>query len=367
MFHHPSRPTVKLAWSLGLAMLLALSVLSAQAQTLSINGSGNTNVTACSSGQLNFTGFYGTSYPGTWTYTWTLYKNGSSIKQTQQTIYCNGFPCQFPSFSHTTPASGMAGSYQLHLKAQQGPFLGYQGFSNQIGVSLGSASPTPILKINGQTGWPIDVCAVGPITLDGSANVCSSDFFVSIQLSDANWNQYNHEAMRWLTSQDYSQYGPIGSFNIKKFAEDQWFIFAPDQYYRVKLATGSPWQETSTLIRIRPSVAAFNINGSAGTAGQPIQVHASGPIVLDGTPTSCPSGYFVSIQLSDANGNRYNHEAMRWLTAQDFSKYGPISSFNIKKFAEDQWFAFVPGQYYRVKLATGPSFAEITKLIQIIP
>jgi len=39
----------------------------------------------------------------------------------------------------------------------------------------------------------------------------------------------------------------------------------------------------------------------------------------------------------------------------------------VKKFAEDQWFSFVPGQYYPVKLAVGTPWSESSKLIQTIP
>ena len=91
------------------------------------------------------------------------------------------------------------------------------------------------------------------------------------------------------------------------------------------------------------------------------------PIVINGSLSSCASGYFVSIQLSDASWNRYGFEANRWLTSQDFATYGPINSFNVKKFAEDQWFSFVPGQYYSVKLAVGSPWSESSKLIQITP
>ena len=72
--------------------------------------------------------------------------------------------------------------------------------------------------------------------------------------------------MRWLTADDYSTYGPISSFNAKRFAEDQWFGFVAGQYYRIKLATGSPWKEVTKLARIQPSVAAFTLNGNAGQA-----------------------------------------------------------------------------------------------------
>jgi hypothetical protein len=55
-----------------------------------------------------------------------------------------------------------------------------------------------------------------------------------------------------LTDDDFTTYGPINAFDVKKFAEDQWFSFVPGQYYCVKLAVGSPWSASSKLIQITP-------------------------------------------------------------------------------------------------------------------
>jgi hypothetical protein len=118
-------------------------------------------------------------------------------------------------------------------------------------------------------------------------------------------------------------------------------------------------------VRIRPSTAAFTLNGDAGHG--PIQVPHAGPVVINGTSSSCAQGYFVSVQLSDANWNRYGTEFMGWLTATDFAQHGPIGSFDVKGFAASRGLTLTQGQYYRVKLAVGTPWSEASKLIQIIP
>lgn len=117
----------------------------------------------------------------------------------------------------------------------------------------GACSPVNSFKINGNSAQTIDILAPGyPIVLDGAGCKCVSGYFVSVQLSDPWWNRYGPEAMRWLTASDFAAYGPISNFNVRKFAEDQWFQFVPGQYYRVKLAVGPGWIERSVLIHIKP-------------------------------------------------------------------------------------------------------------------
>jgi hypothetical protein len=123
---------------------------------------------------------------------------------------------------------------------------------------------------------------------------------------------------------------------------------------------------TMRIAKVKPPKVCsgpFTINGQFDTSvGIPLPNH---PIVLDGSCTPSTSGYFVSIQLSDPWWNRYGPEAARWLTSADLLNYGPVNNFDIKRFAQDQWFVFVSGQYYRVKLAVGPVWAEYTTLIYI--
>lgn len=123
---------------------------------------------------------------------------------------------------------------------------------------------------------------------------------------------------------------------------------------------------TMRIAKVRPPrvcAGPFSINGHFGTSvTTPFPNH---PIVLDASCTPSNSGYFVAIQLSDLWWNRYGPEAGRWLTAADILHYGPLNHFDIKQFAQDQWFTFVSGQYYRVKLAVGPVWAEYSALVYV--
>lgn len=347
------------AISITASMILALFAGSAQAQSLSINNHGGPTLTV-SGGSLSFLGVSSMVYSGNWDYTWTLLKNGSEITRKTQSIDCTLPLCELPTFQYQTPASCMTGTYKLQLKASR--YLGLQTSqteSNSITVSA-PGSPTPVLKVNGKSGLNIDVCAAGPITVDASQSTCTSGYFLGMALSDIHWNTLSTPSMRWLTATELGAYGPISNFNAKRFYEDQYFTFVPGQYYRLTLAT-SPWVDTTTLLRIVGSTASLTINGSQAS---PTLVNAAGPIRLDGSQSTCASGYFVSVQLSDPSWHRFGTEVMRWLTADDLVRYGPINNFDVKKFAEDQSLPIVAGQYYRVKLAVGTPWSESTVLIR---
>lgn len=336
----------------------ALFVGSAQAQSLSINNSGSPTLNV-SGGSLSFLGI-GSAFSGTWDYTWTLLKNDSEIRSNKQSLTCDQFLCEPPMFRYQISSACMTGTYKLKIKVSRWGIPTSRTESNSIAVSAPGGGPTPVLKVNGQKGLNIDVCAVGPIIVDASQSTCTSDYFLGMQLSDIYWNSLSTEAMRWLTKTEFAQYGPISHFDAKRFYEHQYFGFVPGQYYRLKLAT-SPWVETTSLLHIVGSTASLTINGSKAS---PTVVDAAGPIRLDGSTSTCASGYFVSVQLSDPSWHRFGREAMRWLTANDMAQYGPIDNFDVKKFAEDQSLPIVAGQYYRVKLAVGNPWSESTVLIR---
>lgn len=335
----------------------ALLVGSAQAQDFSINGSRSPTLSV-SGGSLSFLGVNPVAYNGTWDYTWTLLKDDSEIWSEKYSLTCDS-PCQLPTFRYQTPAACMTGTYKLKLKVSRFGIPTSRTVSNSIAVSA-PGSPTPVLKVNGQRGLNIDVCAAGPITVDGSQSTCTSGHFLGMSLSDIYWNVRSTPSTRWLTGKEFGKYGPLSNFDAKRFYEDQYFGFVPGQYYRLTLAT-SPWVETTTLLHIVGSTASLTINGSKAS---PTIVDAAGPIRLNGSASTCASGYFVSVQLSDPSWHRFGVEAMRWLTAKDLARYGPISDFDIKKFAEDQSLPIVAGQYYRVKLAVGTPWSESTVLIR---
>ena len=342
--------------------LLAAALLAGAAQaqtTLSINNSSSPAL-AIASGSLYFLGVNAVAYNGTWNYTWSLLKNDSEIHSETQSLSCdNSFPCQLPTFRYTIPVSCGSGTYKLKLKVTWFGIPGARTESNSIAVTA-PGTPMPVLKVNGQKGLNIDVCAAGPITVDGSQSTCTQGYFIGMELSDPYWNVRSTPSTRWLTDKDFQKYGPLSSFDAKRFFEDRWFGFVPGQYYRLKLAT-SPWVETTSLLRIVGSSASLTINGSKAS---PTVVDAAGPILLDGSTSTCATGYFVSVQLSDPSWHRIGNEVMQWLTASDLAVYGPINKFDVKKFAEARGLPIVAGQYYRVKLAVGTPWSESTVLIR---
>jgi hypothetical protein len=109
--------------------------------------------------------------------------------------------------------------------------------------------PSAVAKINGKSSPTLQVCQGSPIVLDGSASKFAAGYFVSVLKSDASWGATAQEYGRWLTASDVASFGPIGKFNLKAFYGQS---FLPGQYYRVKLAVGSPWNETVQLVQVLP-------------------------------------------------------------------------------------------------------------------
>jgi hypothetical protein len=122
----------------------------------------------------------------------------------------------------------------------------------------------------------------------------------------------------------------------------------------------------ASLQPAQASCLSFYLNGNPATT---VSIPASSSIYLNTSSSMCQSTYFLSVQRSDQNWNRYGPEATKWLTFNDYNRYGfPRVNFNVKRFAEDRWFNFVPGQYYRIKLGTGggSSWTDVTHLVQVL-
>lgn len=352
------------AFSIFLTTVTATALLAGAARaelTLTINNSKNPTLSV-SGGSLAFVGVNDIAYSGTWNYNWTLLKNDSAIHSETQSLSCGGFPCQLPTFQYTIPAGCGSGTYKLKLKVTWFGIPGHQGESNSITVTA-PGSPMPVLKVNGQKGTNINVCAAGPITVDASQSTCTQGYFIGMELSDQNWHSQGPPSTRWLTSQDFQKYGPLAAFDAKRFFEDRWFQFVPGQYYRLGLAT-SPWVATTSLLHVLGSTASLTINGSTAN---PTVVDAAGPILLNGSTSVCATGYFVGVQLSDPSWNRFGNEVAGWLSGNDLSAsgpYGPINKFDVKKYAENHGLPIVAGSYYRVTLAVGTPWSESTILIR---
>lgn len=264
-----------------------------------------------------------------------------------------------PPFGATIPAA--SGTYKLRVYVD-----GVQLTSPGIKFTLKQRTGTPTAKplINGAASDNVAVCPGGPITLNGSKSACASGYFVGIEFSDQNWDSLGGGGGSWIGDREQQRYGPISSFDVKKFAEDRYIRFVGGQYYRVKLAVGAPWDEHTQLIYIQPTIPKPLINGDAHDR---VAVCPDGPIVLDGSKSVCASGYYVGIELSDENFSHLGGGGGGWIGDSERQKYGPIDNFDVKKFAEDRFVRFVSGQHYLVKLAVGPvgNWNERTQLISI--
>jgi hypothetical protein len=211
---------------------------------LSINQLTGAQISACTS-SLDVAASAVAALPGTATYNWTLYLNGFPIRTKSESITCNiGTSCPPPSFNSAEQA--ISGNYRIRLKVGTS-----DEYSNQIHVAM-SGAPTPMSRINGNAATNVSVLDDGPMMLDFAGSACASQYFLSIELSDQNWNRLGGEFAKWLADSDYERYWRGKSFNLQAWAEDHGFRFVAGQYYRVKLAVAPPWNERSQLMHIMP-------------------------------------------------------------------------------------------------------------------
>ena len=96
---------------------------------------------------------------------------------------------------------------------------------------------------------PNPVCLNDPIIADGTPSVGETDYFWSIEVSDASWGRNpSTEVYKWFHS---SQAGPI---DLKAFYASFGRSFECDTYYRIKLAVANNcvgWKETVQLLYVR--------------------------------------------------------------------------------------------------------------------
>lgn len=253
-------------------------------------------------------------------------------------------------------------------------------------IKLGTLAPpcspaTASAKINGQSSATLSMCQSSPMMLNGTASTCASGYFVSVVKSDANWGITGSEYGRWLNAADFASFGALGSFNVKAFYGSYAQSFAPGEYYRVKLAVGSPWNETVKLIYIKPATPSFTINGmSPPPDNSPLSVCASN-VTINASATSCESKYYIGVAESDLWWNRtYDYEWGKW-----FSGEAP-SSLNLQQLATTYSYApnftgsparqgspLIGGnlpaggsRYYRLSVCTGePSWTCKFALLQV--
>ena len=110
-------------------------------------------------------------------------------------------------------------------------------------------APDANFTLNGSNQSSISVPANVPLTMNGSSSECAKRFFVSVQESDTSWNRYGPEYMRWLKPAENQT---ISSFDIKAFVAGEGGSLSAGKYYRIKLATGEPWNEEVKLVFLKP-------------------------------------------------------------------------------------------------------------------
>ena len=300
-------------------------------------------------------------------YDWYLVKNGTvyflGSTSNDQSIGAN-----IVSFPVTSSQYG-TGSYSVIVDAYVYDFPS-NGFTHQTAqtasISLTFAGvPTAAMSLNGQTGDQVEVCHGQPLTMNGSASTCTTGYFAAVQLSDASWNRYGAEYNRWLTSNDYANFGSIQQFNVNGYLGSFGQTFQPNEYYRVGLAVGPVWNSHTKLVYVRPSNASFTLNGQSTDN---INVCQGSPLVLNGSASTCASNYLVTVQLSNASWDRFGTEYGRWLNAADYQAHGAISAFKVHGFFNAESNSQLqPGQYYRVLMATGTPWSGVTRLVYVVP
>jgi hypothetical protein len=339
-----------------------LPLAAQQTPLLTINGGTGPNVSICNTATLKVSG--GKTVIGKANYEWRFYQNNLLFDSKNEERECvTGQPCQVPTYVAIAKMPLAYGKWTARLTVKTGLTVHSDEATNSIQV--GPMAPAASCKVNGSTAAVINVCPGGPIRVDGSESACAQNYFIAIQRSDEWWGLSGIEAARNLTTPDYLEFGPISSWDVKGFAEKYaGFKFEGGQYYRIKLAVKPPWNEQSRLIHVMKPVSSFTINGKSADA---ISVAGTSGIMLNGQASICGTQYFVSVHQANANWQGFGPEKMKWLNAADLAKFGPIASFDVKKFAAAQGLPMTLGNRYLVKLAVGPEWAEKTRLVYIDP
>lgn len=122
-----------------------------------------------------------------------------------------------------------------------------------VTVNVKDAPSTAMSRINGNPEINhVSVMPDEPIILDGSSSVCPTGYFIGVELSDQAWNRLGGGFGHWITKAEFDKYGGIAAFNLRKWAEDRGYVFSVGRYHRVKLAVGTPWNERTQLLFVKP-------------------------------------------------------------------------------------------------------------------
>jgi beta-glucanase (GH16 family) len=192
-------------------------------------------------------------------------------------------------------------------------------------------------KVNGQvpSGFSPTLIDNGrDIILDGTAStLCNDNYFISVQKSYANGTPVpgSAEIQQWIEGT------AVGHFDVRAFARSKGLVLECGSNYRVKMASGSPWVEKTSLIYIKPC---GNVNNHfmVNYVDQP-SYNFGDPAALDvilyaRDALSCDQNYFVSVQKR-VNGVPAGKEVMAWLTQSQIYSLQILGTFDLKAFASD--------------------------------
>ena len=211
------------------------------------------------------------------------------------------------------------------LKATADPVVDAASFPNGTGAGrvnayravLGAGDQFTGFSIDGLTAQSISLCQSAPLRLNSCRTTCaqsglaqshcnSPNYFVSVQRSDAYWNRYGVEAMRWLTP---AEAATICDFDLRAFVSGSGVTLDGGNYYRVKVAVGvtnAPWHEETHLVYLEPAVSEVTINGLAGPL---VQIPTGTAAYLSMCASRCASSYSIVAQEIDSLGQPIGNPA----------------------------------------------------------
>lgn len=133
-------------------------------------------------------------------------------------------------------------------------------------------------------------------------STCFNRIFVSLELSDINFNRQGGEIFKWLNDEELEF---RHSFDLEKFANDNNLNLCPGNYYRLKVATTSinnTWHDKLQLLHFEDCTV--NIDPAINNVFQgPVEIEPGEDINLSLNESElCSSNYRVSI-IDQVNQN----------------------------------------------------------------
>jgi hypothetical protein len=203
------------------------------------------------------------------------------------------------------------GTYRV--KARFSPVLGQVQiiYSDWVTVTYPPSSLNFTINYNSKTNQlnPYNICGNTPITAQVSSTGCLTGTFLSVQECNQWASPIGPEINQWFWPAD----NPNGKLlDVRQFCQNNNFPLQQGKYYRIKVASGTPWTEYVRIIFIEnasnaQAIPYFNLfstpwfgNGSS-SAPQPIvfpsTVYAlSSPVWMHGAGTTCENKYIITVE-----------------------------------------------------------------------